>query len=275
MQWDRISRWLYRSPVHDITWRSGVWRVTRRAHVHIEVGTSSHLEIAKIMAEDDAELQELRKTGAIRLPLGYLTTGHGRGTMVSEDNKPERTTSNMAESQKCQCLDRFEEVKQPDGIKVKLYSGCGQTVARKRQFVPGHDAKLKSTLIKAFRAGEDIAFLRGGVTVYATPADLAKERGWTHFLTPAPAKKVKAKDTSDEAPESIDPHEVFAGDRGELDPETLQPMGYQPALVKYRNKWRDGNIVEQTLTEVTVEFDNKGTAKQITLPLDSDKLELG
>lgn len=262
LEWTRISRWLYRSPDHDITWRGGVWRVTRRAHVHIEVGTSNVLDMAKAMAEDDAELQALRRAGML-LPVTYLTPGHGRDTMVL-DTKTERTTSEMAELPKCQCLDRYEDDTDPEGNPIRIYSGCGQTIARRRQFAPGHDAKLKSTLLKVFRAGEDITYQDGGMLVTSDPMELAKRRGWEHFMTPAPAKKTKKK-----------ADEVFAGDRGELDPKTLEPEGFKPARVKYRNKWYDGSIVEESLTEVTVEFDYKGTPKRITLPLSSDKLELG
>lgn len=268
-EWTRISRWLHRSSVHDITWRSDMWRVTRRAHVHIEVGTSSHLELAKAMADDDADLQAQRRAGML-LPVTYLTPGHGHDIMVLEDNNAERTTSEMSELLKCQCLDRYEMVDDPNDdpnddtvTQTKVWSGCDQTIARKRQFAPGHDAKLKSTLLKAFRAGEDVTYQDGGMLVSADPMKLAKQRGWAHFMTPAPTKKSKTKEVDLRVSEHVG---------GELKDD--EPAGFRPARVKYRNQWRDGSIVAETLTEVTVEFDNKGTPKRMTLPLNSEKLEL-
>jgi hypothetical protein len=55
--------------------------------------------------------------------------------------------------------------------------GCGGTTGGGK-FLPGHDARLKSELLRAFR-GEGLS---------AEQQQLVEQLGWERFLTPAPAK---------------------------------------------------------------------------------------
>lgn len=56
--------------------------------------------------------------------------------------------------------------------------GCGCERRTTNRFAPGHDAKLKSTLIREFRTGD--------VHVRQSAWNRAEELGWTKFLTAAP-----------------------------------------------------------------------------------------
>lgn len=203
----------------------------------------------------------------------YLTEGHGSARMVAETNDD---TGDVT-MKPCQCLSPTGAV-EDDALVV---SPCGGEVPNKREFRPGHDAKLKSTLIKAYRAGGKLVILDGGSRTETTAEKLADERSWTRFLTDAPARKArkgKADTTStDDA--------VFAGDRGELDPESLrEPVGAsQPAQVKVRGAWKDGFVTKIEAGEtasgpqlITVTYTN-AKRKQVTVthPSDSDKLKMG
>jgi hypothetical protein len=61
--------------------------------------------------------------------------------------------------------------------------GCGVQTGGGR-FLPGHDARLKSALLAAFR--------NGGLS--ADQEALVDELGWRHLLTAAPASKRKGRD---------------------------------------------------------------------------------
>ncbi len=62
---------------------------------------------------------------------------------------------------------------------------CGAKVGAKSRFQPGHDARTKGTLQKAFRAGAKIEV---GGTAHTAQA-LAKEFGYERFLTAKPERK--------------------------------------------------------------------------------------
>lgn len=107
----------------------------------------------------------------------------------------------------CQCYTEEQYVlgEENDGgfpAGVPVYGQCGRTT--RRQFAIGHDAKLKSVLIKLNRADLPYMVLQGGMLTDKDPAQVAAERGWERFLTPAkpkaepkakkaPAKKAAAK----------------------------------------------------------------------------------
>jgi len=57
-----------------------------------------------------------------------------------------------------------------------VYESCGQMTTN--AFKPGHDARLKGALIKAYRGGYQL-HLNGR---HLDPMDVASERGWEHFL---------------------------------------------------------------------------------------------
>lgn len=203
----------------------------------------------------------------------YLTEGHGSARMVAETNDD----TGDAIMKPCQCLSPTGAV-EDDALVV---SPCGGEVPNKREFRPGHDAKLKSTLIKAHRAGGKLVILDGGSRTETTAEKLADERSWTRFLTDAPARK--ARKGKDDTASTDD--EVFAGDRGELDPESLrEPVGAsQPAQVKVRGAWKDGFVTRIEAGEtasapqlITVSYTN-AKRKQVTVthPSDSDKLKMG
>lgn len=199
----------------------------------------------------------------------YLTEGHGSAIMVTETNDD---TGDVT-MKPCQCLSPTGAV-EDDALVV---SPCGGEVPNKREFRPGHDAKLKSTLIKAHRAGGKLVILDGGSRTETTAEKLAEERSWTRFLTDAPARKPRK--------DKADTDEVFAGDRGELDPESLrEPVGAsQPAQVKVRGAWKDGFVTKieagETASDpqsITVTYTNaKNKQVTVTHPSDSDKLKMG
>ena len=66
--------------------------------------------------------------------------------------------------------------------------GCGSKVDRR--FKPGHDARLKGALIRAYRAGEPAMHTAFAVT---DPKIIAFSLGWDHFLTDIPAPRVRIK----------------------------------------------------------------------------------
>lgn len=67
------------------------------------------------------------------------------------------------------------------------YRYCGAPTAR--EFAQGHDARLKSVLIRHHRSGREIHIVDGGGMI-STSADLiAAARGWERFLTPGPPRR--------------------------------------------------------------------------------------
>lgn len=60
------------------------------------------------------------------------------------------------------------------------YESCGQLT--KGTFAVGHDAKLKSALIKCAVAGIDYVTKPGRALVKQDPMAVAIERGWGHFV---------------------------------------------------------------------------------------------
>lgn len=170
--------------------------------------------------------------------------------------------------------DTFEE--------FDIYESCGLQVSTpKREFRPGHDAKLKSVLIRLNRENREFTYREGGVNISTPPMQVARERGWEHFMTPVKPKKVrkvKDADKPNEPVESTDPREVFSGDRGELDPETLEPTeeepaGFYPVQVRVRGTWYDGSVVSRTNGKTHVAYeDRKGNPREVTVEEGGDRL---
>ena len=69
-------------------------------------------------------------------------------------------------------------------------TGC--TATTKRQFAPGHDAKLKSFLIKQGAAGNDIRRNEGGVATSASAEQHAARYAFGHMVA-AGVKRAEAK----------------------------------------------------------------------------------
>lgn len=73
-----------------------------------------------------------------------------------------------------------------------VYEGTGCTQTTERIFAPGHDAKLKSLLIKAGAAGSEIVRAEGGVNVYSSAEQVAKSYGF-ELQVLAGVKRAQAK----------------------------------------------------------------------------------
>lgn len=100
------------------------------------------------------------------------------------------------EAQVCECskydaipADLTEEQVAGGDFEV-LTTGC--TATTKRQFAPGHDAKLKSALIRWGALGLDIRRNEAGVATSASPAKHASRYAFAHMVT-AGVKRAKAK----------------------------------------------------------------------------------
>lgn len=142
-----------------------------------------------------------------------------------------------------------------------VYESCGLRVSSaKRRFRPGHDAKLKSVLQKAYRNGDDFAWVEGGMVIHSSATNEAAKLDWSHFLTEAPKRKSRAK-AKKEAEVTL--------------PQAEEVQGFRPARVKVGRWWKDGVIVLQDETGVTVEYQTRKGSERVALPLDSDKLEIG
>ncbi len=74
--------------------------------------------------------------------------------------------------------------------KNKCLCGCGTETARR--FAPGHDARLKGVLIRAFRTepGKDITLVNG---MKGKPEVLLAELGWAKYAVAAKPKATKPK----------------------------------------------------------------------------------
>lgn len=157
----------------------------------------------------------------------------------------------------CKCWSSWSEDQRDDGLVVRVHYGCGDIIPKRRRFKPGHDAKLKSRLLWAFRAEVPFVYIDDGQETARDPLAMAKELGWGHFMTAAkPKKPKKAKKAAE--------------------PNSDELAGFRPARVKDGRWWKDGHIVAETDDEVTVRIHGKGgTPKDITVPRGSDKLEVG
>lgn len=157
-------------------------------------------------------------------------------------------------------------------VEYDVYESCGaQVSSAKREFRPGHDAKYKSVLQKAYRESEgDFAYMDGGLLIHANAMALAAERGWEKFMTATPKRKSRAKAKTDLV--------VPGPATGAVNqaPEPVEVQGFRPARVKVGRWWKDGSIVAETDEAVVVEFtDRKGHTQQVEIERTSDKLEIG
>lgn len=128
--------------------------------------------------------------------------------------KNETTTTTEAKAPKapkaqrfCTCLVRIpdyfggtDEAGNTDEAHWVYDIGCGRTVGGRSVFAQGHDAKLKSELIKAFRAGVEISVIDGDMMITQSPMNLAAGHAWERFLTPAKAKAPRKAPKGDDEP---------------------------------------------------------------------------
>jgi hypothetical protein len=92
----------------------------------------------------------------------------------------------------CECLTIIAE--HDDRL---IVGSCGGPTARR--FQPGHDARTKSTLQKAYRNNQRL-WMQDGSTAIA--AEAAKWFGYERYLTDAPKRKSRAKNSSNDTPET-------------------------------------------------------------------------
>jgi len=158
----------------------------------------------------------------------------------------------------------FTDAERESFIDYPVYAECTANVNKGRTFAPGHDAKLKSVLIKAFRGGYDYSHLEGSMKIDVDPVTVADDRGWGHFLTAAPQRKSRkgTKGQGAKAPQ------------GQAQPDSDQPVqGFRPCQVKVGRWWKDGIVVAYPAEgQITVTYkDSKSEPKTITVEADKVK----
>jgi hypothetical protein len=133
----------------------------------------------------------------------------------------------------------------PAEIVSHVYQSCGSDTTR--TFAPGHDAKLKSALIIAHRAGMDYSWTDDGFLNHVDPLAKAIELGWAHFLTDAPAKPARKRSAKPKAAKVTKP-------------------GFHPVRVKIGRWTYDAAVEAEDVNEVTVSYrDGKGNLKTATV----------
>lgn len=114
--------------------------------------------------------------------------------MAAKNTDAKNATADEAQACECSKYDAIPadltEADLEAGDFEVLTTGC--TATTKRQFAPGHDAKLKSALIRWGALGLDIRRNEGGVASSATPAKHASRYAFAHMVT-AGVKRAKAK----------------------------------------------------------------------------------
>lgn len=113
-------------------------------------------------------------------------------------------TEEQSEYTRCAChafeIESWKGDVPPDGDPgdyVK-YEGTGCTQMTHRTYAPGHDAKLKSLLIKAGSAGLEVVFHGGGVNSHASAEKFAESLGFGHQVL-AGIERAKAKQAEKKA----------------------------------------------------------------------------
>lgn len=104
--------------------------------------------------------------------------------------KRSRTGNNL-----CQCLVPMHEGYIDAEMIEQGYSddthrfytlGCGKHCSNR--FAQGHDAKLKSELIRAYRDNVEMNIDTGGMLIGTDAMNMARQLGWEHFLVPGKPK---------------------------------------------------------------------------------------
>ena len=78
------------------------------------------------------------------------------------------------------------EITVPEGT---CQDGCGQAVNKGRRFRQGHDARLRGILGRAYRGGEEVAFVMNGTRKASSAEAALKQHG---FPIP-PARKASTR----------------------------------------------------------------------------------
>jgi hypothetical protein len=138
--------------------------------------------------------------------------------------------------QPCQCNTQVIDTLE-DGTPV--HGSCGAQT--KSRFAPGHDARLKGTLLKLIRSNQEYTVREGGALTSSNPATVLTEMGWAKFNVEPKAKvrKPKAEKANDKA-------------------------GFHPVRVKLGRWIYDANVVSEDVNELTVSYqDKKGNTKVV------------
>ncbi len=275
LEFTKVSRWMYVADGYVVRWDTvrGGWRV--KAPDGTVVGeTGREVEDAKLVANFHAFPDEYRPppipSRTVEIP--HLTERHGDVLMVERSNDDDKEPSTM---KNCQCLVLTGD-SEGDTLVAKP---CTEQVPDKRDFKPGHDAKLKSVLLKAYRTGDAIVIVDGSTRTEAVPSILAADRGWSQFMKPAPARKPRKAKADGKDNTGVD----HADDQPDVEPGVTEPAGMSmPARVKVRGAWKDGVVTKVVAGDtasdpqtMTVAYTNgKGKTVSTTLKSNSDKLEL-
>jgi hypothetical protein len=81
----------------------------------------------------------------------------------------------------CQCFSTPTGNSTDEG--EPIYRSCGQSTTGR--FAPGHDAKLKSTLMSLSVAGQEYHRQDGGILTSGDPGAMARDLNWGHFVEKA------------------------------------------------------------------------------------------
>lgn len=182
-----------------------------------------------------------------------------------------KSTKSTNVTGECRCYAAFAyEVTQADIPESEafepydVYQMCGEKT--ERTFAPGHDAKLKSVLIKCYRAGQDYSYTEGGALIHVSPMVRATALGWAHFLTDA---KPKVKRAAKPKADKRDAAEKARQRGHEHDGEEFQPVehaGFHPVRVKIGRWVYDANLDAEDVNSVTVSYqDKKGQTNTATI----------
>ncbi|MFJ5280339.1 hypothetical protein [Streptomyces parvulus] len=116
---------------------------------------------------------------------------------MAANTTAKKTADTADELHPCECS-KYDAVFPDELTEENLASGSyqvfetGCTATTKRQFAPGHDAKLKSALIKWGALGLDIRRTEGGVATSASADKHAARYAFAHMVT-AGVKRAEAK----------------------------------------------------------------------------------
>lgn len=161
----------------------------------------------------------------------------------------------------------------PEGfVEYDVYETCGGET--EREFLPGHDAKLKSVLIKRHLDDDDFAYLshEGGVLIHVSARKYAAQRGWEKFLDAAKARqnaKIAASDARAVARAEAKANKPVKATKAEKDAaaakrrqehvaKAAEPKaGFHPIRFKIGRWEYDGNVESEDVNELTVSYSNK------------------
>lgn len=164
-------------------------------------------------------------------------------------------TTEETEGRLCQCFshvayyidpnDPNRDVEAGDTGAIPVHESCGQTVASKKAtFRPGHDAKLKGALQRAYRGGYEFYYLDGGmlVSVGADTFAASVAPGLLEQVT-APVKP-KAKRVRKPKPLEVGDTVKFKSGRGESSGVITSTNGTKAEVVYTNAKGEEKTVIK-------------------------------